>query len=86
MKNMIDSEITMIDDEIKCPICLMEIRSDAYTRYCSLCGMNTGNDSLFVKRNRKKFDFCSETCKRMFLKLGFRSFGMFKIKRGGIHG
>jgi len=73
-------ESMQIAKEIECSICSMVIRSDAGDqRYCSLCGMNITNfNNILVKRKNGKLSFCCENCKSKFLKIGFRSFNMFK--------
>lgn len=69
-----------IAKEIECPICSLEIRSDARDqRYCSICGMNIGTfNNILVKRKNGKLNFCCIKCKNKFLKIGFRSFNMFR--------
>ncbi|HKZ45690.1 MAG TPA: hypothetical protein VJ343_03215 [archaeon] len=67
-----------LDNELECPLYLMSVRSDAtMQKYCSLCGMNSNNE-ITVKRRDRKFNFCSWECKNKFLKVGFRSFHLFK--------
>lgn len=72
-----------MDDEMNCPLCLMTVRSDAYTqKYCSLCGMDIDVISgISIRRKNRKFNFCSLSCKSKFLKIGFRSLNMFKINK-----
>lgn len=68
-----------IENQMQCPICKVEVKSDAsIQKYCSLCGMGVGNNLITIKRNDRKINFCSETCKNKFLKLGFRSFRYFQ--------
>jgi YHS domain-containing protein len=66
-----------IENEMLCPICKLSVASDADTlKYCKSCGMNINHDSIIVKRHNRKFYFCSEYCKNIFLKMGFDSFWM----------
>lgn len=71
-----------VEEEISCPVCKMDVMSDADTlKYCKTCGMNIKYDSILVKRHNRKFYFCSEYCKGIFLRFGFKSFRLHSIRR-----
>jgi len=64
-----------MEEEMPCPICKISVMSDANAlKYCKICGMNIKYGSIRVKRHNRKFYFCSEHCKNVFLKFGFRTF------------
>ncbi len=64
-----------IENEMPCPICKITVMSDADAlKYCKTCGMDIKYDSISVKRHNRKFYFCSEHCKNLFLRFGFKSF------------
>ena len=69
-----------MNDGMACPICRQDVISDANAqKYCSLCGMNMNSfKGITVKRKNRKFNFCCLECKNKFLKIGFRSFNMFR--------
>jgi len=64
-----------MEDEMPCPVCKMAVLSDANAlKYCKICGMNIKYSSIIVNRHHRKFYFCNESCKLIFLKIGFRGF------------
>jgi len=78
-------KVETLRNEMMCPLCNLNVRSDAdLSVYCKLCGMYAKDKSFFVKRNGRKFVFCSELCKHRFLKLGFRSFKLYKSDNHGM--
>jgi YHS domain-containing protein len=71
-----------IEDETPCPICKNVVMSDADAfKYCKICGMSIKYDSITINRHNRKFYFCSEYCKNLFLKFGFKSFRMHDMQK-----
>jgi len=71
-----------IEEEMPCPVCKLVVVSDANTlKYCKTCGMNIANDPILVKRHNRKFYFCSDYCKNVFLRTGFKIFQLNKTHR-----
>ena len=71
-----------IEDEMPCPICKNVVMSDVDAlKYCKTCGMNIKYDSISVKRHNRKFYFCSEYCKNLFSRFGFKSFGLHNMQK-----
>jgi len=72
----------IIEEGMPCPICKNIVMSDADTlKYCKTCGMSIKYDLTSIKRHNRKFYFCSECCKNLFLRFGFKSFRMHNMQK-----